>query len=179
MQSYKFAGLTLVVCTLAAPPAWAQEEQSPQVTPFVAVGTGDAAPVGVAVTFPFTSMLSVEGDVGYRNNASHIRGLSTNASLLFSLPSVGKATPYLATGFGVSNYAAPVFSSLNAPPIGAVSRLGLNANFGGGLRTRLTNRVDLRTDARWFMPVANGARDPYQTGHFRLGIGAGVSLGSR
>jgi hypothetical protein len=124
-------------------------------------------------------MLSVEGDVGYRNDASHINGLSTNASLLFSLPRAGRMTPYLATGYGVSHYAAPVFSSLNAPPIGAVSRLGLSVNFGGGLRTRLTNRVDLRTDARWFMPVANGVRDPYQTGHFRLGVGVGLFLGPR
>jgi len=179
MHSHKVAGLALVVCTLAISPAWAQQREAPQVTPYVAVGTGDVATFGAAITFPFTSMLSVEGDVGYRNRASRINGLSTDASLLFSLPRVGRTTAYLATGFGLSHYAAPVFSAFNAPPIGAASRMGFNMNFGGGLRTQLTDRVDLRTDARWFMPVANGGMEPYQHGHFRLGVGAGLSLGKR
>lgn len=179
MHSCRIAALALGLCTLALSPAGAQEKEAPQVTPFVGIGTGDAAPVGVAVTLPFTSMLSVEGDVGYRTNASHINGLSTNASLLASLPRVGRTTPYLATGFGLSHYAVPLFSALNTPPIGAASRMGLNLGFGGGVKTQLTSRVDLRTDARWFMPVANGGMESHHRGHFRLGVGAGLALGKR
>ena len=115
----------------------------------MALGTPGVSPVGVAVTFPVTSALSVESDTAYRRGEGNIHALSTNASLLWFLPRVGPATPYVAAGMGVSQYGAPVFS-LDGPPIGTQKRLALTINTGGGVKMKLNDNVALRTDARWF-----------------------------
>lgn len=149
MRAYKSAGLVIVVLTLGAWPSGAQESQPVDVTPYVAVGSAGASPLGTAVTFPLTSKLSLEMDVAYRRGEGNIHALSTNASLLFALPAIGPTTPYVAGGVGLSQYGAPVFSS-NGNPIGTVSSVALTMNAGGGLKTPVNRAIDLRTDARWF-----------------------------
>ena len=133
----------------AAAPAAAQGPQAVEVTPYVAIGTSGASPLGVAITFPITSALGVESDVAYRRGEGDIHALSSNASLLWFLPRVGQSTPYLAAGVGLAQYGAPVLA-LNGPPIGTQPGLAITANAGGGLKVPVTSTLDLRTDARWF-----------------------------
>ena len=149
MQAYKSAVFALVAFTLGAVPARAQDPDTVEVTPYVAIGSAGASPVGAAVTFPVTSTLSVETDVAYRRGEGRIHALSSSTSLLYFLPRVGQSTPYVAGGLGRSQYGAPVFSS-NGPPIGTQPRVALTVNAGGGLKMPMNEKLDLRTDARWF-----------------------------
>ena len=72
---------------------------------------------------------------------------------------VGQATPYLAAGLGVSQFGAPIFS-FDGAPIGTQSRLALTMNTGGGVKMKLSDKVDLRTDARWFKSLgAQGSEE--------------------
>jgi len=115
----------------------------------VAVGSAGASPAGTAVTIPVTSALSLETDVAYRRGEGRINALSTNTSLLWSLPRIGRSTPYAAAGVGLAQYGAPVFSS-SGRPIGTESRVASTVNAGGGVKVPMNDKVDLRTDARWF-----------------------------
>ena len=165
MQIQRAIVLTLVACALATLPAEAQEAaheiKAAEVTPYVALGTAGVAPVGVAVTFPVTSTLGVETDTAYRRGEGDIHALSTSVSLLWSLPRVGQATPYLAAGMGVSQCGVPVFS-FDGPPIGTQSRLAWTLNTGGGVKMKLSDKVDLRTDARWFKSVGKQGSEEFR-----------------
>ena len=77
MRAYKSAVFALVAFTLGALPAGAQDAKTVEVTPYVALGSAAASPVGAAVTFPVTSTLSVETDVAYRRGEGHIHALSS------------------------------------------------------------------------------------------------------
>jgi hypothetical protein len=149
MRAYRSAVFAIVVFTLGALPVAAQEEKGVEVTPYVGIGTAGAPPVGTAVTFPLTSTFSIETDVAYRPGEGRIHALSTGTSLVYALPCVGKATPYVAAGVGISQYGAPVFSA-NGRPIGTEARVALTVNAGGGLKMPVNDTLDLRTDARWF-----------------------------
>ena len=82
MRAYKSAVFALVAFTLEALPAGAQDARTVEVTPYVALGSAAASPVGAAVTFPVTSTLSLETDVAYRRGEGHIHALSSSTSLL-------------------------------------------------------------------------------------------------
>src|SRR5918999_2040690 len=101
MRVHKSAVFSLVAFTLAALPVRAQDAKAVEVTPYVALGSAGASPVGAAVTFPVTSTLSVETDVAYRRGEGRIHALSTNTSLLWLLPRVGQSTTYVAAGVGL------------------------------------------------------------------------------
>ena len=111
MRAYKSAVFALVAFSLDALPAGAQDAKPVEVTPYVALGSAAASPVGAAVTFPVTSTLSVETDVAYRHGEGRIHALSSSISLLYFLPCIGRSTAYVAGGVGLSQYGAPVFSS--------------------------------------------------------------------
>ena len=149
MRAYKSAVLALVAFTLPALPVGAQDAKPVEVTPYVGIGTAGASPVGAAVTFPVTSTLSVETDVAYRRGEGGMNALSTNVSLLYYLPRAGRSTPYVVGGVGLMQYGAPVFS-LSGRPIGTVPSLAPTVNAGGGLKMPMNEKLDLRTDARWF-----------------------------
>ena len=121
MRAYKSAAFALFAFTLQAWPVGAQDVNPVEITPYVALGSAGASPVGTAVTFPVTSTLSVETDVAYRRGEGNIHALSSSTSLLWFMPRVGKSTPYLAGGVGPSQYGAPVFAS-NGRPDRAPSR---------------------------------------------------------
>ena len=55
MRAYKSAVFALVGLTLEALPVGAQDAKTVEVTPYVALGSAAASPVGAAVTFPVTS----------------------------------------------------------------------------------------------------------------------------
>jgi hypothetical protein len=161
MRIHRVAVFTLVALALAALPAAAQESQPAEVTPYVALGTAGTSPVGVAVTVPVTSTFSVESDTAYRRGEGDIHALSTSVSLLWSLPRVGQATPYVAAGLGLSQYGAPIFS-VDRTPIGTQSRLALTVNTGGGLKMKLNDKIDLRTDARWFKSLGTQGSEEFR-----------------
>jgi len=173
MRACSSAVFAVVAFALAALPVGAQEARTVEVTPYVGLGTAGASPVGTAVTFPVTSTLSVETDVAYRRAEGHINALSSNASLLWFLPRVGQARPYLAAGVGLAQYGAPVFSS-DGPPIGTQSRVAPTVNAGGGLKMPMNEKLALRTDARWFKSF--GLQGSEQ---FRVAQGISFDAGKR
>ena len=147
MRACRFVVFALVALTCGALPAAAQDAKAVEVTPYVALGLDAASSIGTAVTFPVTSTLSVETDVAYRRSEG-AGALSMSASLLYALPRVGQATPYLAGGVGLSQYGSPVFS-IDGRPIGTQTRLAMTVNAGGGLKVPMNDKLDMRTDARW------------------------------
>ena len=173
MRANGSAVFVLVAFTLAAMPVRAQHPQSVEVTPYVALGSAGASPVGAAVTFPVTSTLSVEIDVAYRRGEGGMLALSTNASLLWFLPRVGQSTPYAAAGAGLSQYGAPVLSP-DGPPIGTQPRLAMTVNAGGGLKMPINDQLDLRTDARWFKSFGKQGSE-----QFRVAQGISIDAGKR
>ena len=173
MRANTSAVFALVVFILGALPVGAQDAKTVEVTPYVALGSEMASPVGAAVTFPVTSTLSVETDVAYRRGEGSIHALSLSTSLLYSLPRVGQSTPYLAAGVGLSQYGAPFFSS-NGRPIGTQSRLAMTVNTGGGLKMPMNETLDLRTDARWFKSLGRQGSEG-----FRVAQGISFDVGKR
>lgn len=173
MRVYKSAVFALVAFTLAALPVVAQDAKTVEVTPYVALGSAGVSPVGAAVTFPVTSTLSVETDVAYRRGEGRIHALSTNTSLLWFLPRVGQSIPYVAAGVGLSQYGAPVFS-YDGPPIGTQSRVAMTVNAGGGLKMPVNDKLDLRTDARWFKSFGKQGSE-----QFRVAQGISFDAGKR
>ena len=163
----------LIAFTLGASSARAQDAQAVEVTPYVAVGSAGASPLGAAVTFPVRSILGVETDVAYRRGEGGIHALSTSTSLLWFLPRVGQSTPYLAAGVGLSQYGSPVFS-IDGPPIGTQSRLTVTMNAGGGMKIPLNEKLDMRTDARWFKSLGQQGSE-----HFRVAQGISFDAGKR
>ena len=172
MRAYKSAAFALITFTFGTLPAGAQSDpKTVQVTPYVALGSEVASPVGAAVTFPLTSTLGVETDVAYRRGEGDIHALSLSANLLYSLPRVGKSTPYVAAGIGLSRYGTPIFSSTNRP-IATQPRLAMTVNAGGGLKMPINERVELRTDARWGKFL--GRQSPSEWVRVAQGISFGV-----
>jgi hypothetical protein len=159
----------LVALTIAASPVAAQDTQRVEVTPYVAVGSGGVAPVGVTFTVPVTSNLSVETDLGYRHGEG-IHALSTSGSLLYFLPRVGRTRPYLAGGLGLAQYGAPLFSP-NGIPVGTQSRLDVALVMGGGLKTRVNENVEQRTDVRYYQSLGRQGWQAFRVAH-------GVSFGA-
>ena len=165
--------LTIVVFTFVASPAVGQDAKAVEVIPFVALGSVGTSPVGVAIVFPVTSTLSIETEVGYRRDEGRIHALNSSASLLWDLPRIGRVTPYLAAGAGLAQYGAPVFSP-NGYPIATQLGMSVTVNAGGGLKTRIDEKVDLRTDARWFKSFGR-----YGSEHVRVAQGVAFDVGKR
>ena len=163
----------LVVFSLGGVPARAQDGRPVEVTPYVALGSAGASPVGAAVTFPIASTLSVETDVAYRRGEGAIHALSSSTSLLYFLPRVRQSTPYVAAGVGLSQYGAPVFS-FNGAPIGTQPRLAMTVNAGGGLKMPMNEKLDLRTDAGWFKSFGHQGSE-----QFRVAQGISFEVGKR
>jgi len=172
MRAYLTAVFALVGVTLGAWPAVAQDA-TVEVTPYVAIGSAAASPVGAAVTFPVTSKVSIETDVAYRRGEGDFHALSSSLSLLYFLPRVGQSRPYVAGGVGLSQYGAPVFST-SGPPIGTEPRVALTVNAGAGLKMPMNEKLDLRTDARWFKSFGRQGSE-----QFRLAQGISFDVGKR
>jgi opacity protein-like surface antigen len=162
-----------VAIACAASPVAAQNAPGTAVVPYVAIGSANAAPAGVAVVVPITSTLSVETDVAYRQGANDHPALSTNATLLWSLPSVGRATPYLAGGVGLAQQELPLLTR-GSVPVGLRSQLAVTVNAGGGVKVPINDRVALRTDARWFRSLGVSGSE-----QFRVAQGISVGVGKR
>jgi len=164
-----FGFVALMVTTT---PVWAQEARDIEVTPYVALGSAAAPPVGAMLTLPLTSNLSLETEFGYRRGEGDMNAFSTSASLLWLLPRAGQASPYLGAGVGLAQYGRPVLS-LNGPPIGTQRSVAMTVNAGGGLKMPLNENLDLRTDARWFKLMGQGSDE------FRVAQGISFDVGKR
>ena len=162
----------LVAFALEALPASAQDARPVEVTPYVALGSAAASPVGTIVAFPITSTLSVETEIAYRHGEGGIHALSTSTGLLYFLPRIGKSIPYVAGGVGLSQYGAPVFSS-SGSPTGTEPRVALTVNAGGGVKMPMNEKVDLRTDARWSKSFGR-----YGSEQFRVAQGISFDVGT-
>jgi hypothetical protein len=162
-----------VAMAWAATPVAAQNALGTKVVPYVAIGSANSSPAGVAVVVPIISTLSIETEVAYRQGASDHHALSTNASLLWSLPSVGRATPYLAGGVGLAQQDLLLITR-GAPPVGLRSQLAFTVNAGGGVNVPINGRVALRTDARWFRSLGVSGSE-----QFRVAQGISVGVGKR
>ena len=184
MKTLSFANPTVVALLLAvsASPAQAQgaalvpapDQPTPpaiEVTPFVSLDSRNSTPIGAAISFPVSSKFSIETEVGYRRAEGHLNALSSSVSVLYFLPRIGRTTPYLATGIGLGQYSAPIVL-----PQGIATQLGVavEVNAGGGLKTKVDEKWDMRTDARWYKSFGRHSSE-----HWRVSHGVSFDVGKR
>jgi hypothetical protein len=172
MHTYLSTVVAVTAITIGVAPASAQDARAVEVIPYVGIGTAGAAPVGTAVSFPVTSTLSIESDVGYRRGEGDRHALSTSASLLYALPRLGQSTPYVAAGVGVAQFGTPLLSADG--PVGTLPRMALTVHAGGGMKMPMHDNLDLRTDARWFRSLGRDGSE-----QFRVAQGIGFDIGKR
>jgi hypothetical protein len=186
MKAFTFTSLTTTVLAfaMAASPASAQDATaspippaltSPaiEVTPFVSIDSRGSSPIGVAVAFPLNATISIETEVGYRQAEGGLNALSSSASLLYALPRIGRATPYLATGAGLAQYGLPIVSR-EGTVIGTEPRIAFEVNAGGGVKVPVSETWEMRTDARWFKSFGRNASE-----HWRVSHGVSFDTGKR
>jgi hypothetical protein len=184
MKVLTVTSLGALVLAMAAVPASAQDttaDPTPpaattpaiEVTPFVSIDSRGSLPIGAAVTFPLNRSFSVEAEVGYRKGEGHLNALSSSANLLYSLPQIGRATPYLAGGAGLAQYGTPIVSREGAVT-GTLPRVAFEVNAGGGLKVPVSENVGMRTDARWFKSFGRNGSE-----HWRLSHGVSFDTGKR
>jgi hypothetical protein len=176
MKAFTTADLMLVMAlTLSASWASAQEaapdpppqtaaQSAIQVTPFVSMDSRGSSPVGAAISFPLSPSFAIEAEVGYRRAEGRLNALSSSANLLYSLPRLGRTTPYLAAGAGLAQYGAPVVSP-NGVLIGTEPRVTFEVNAGGGLKVPVDDTWGMRTDARWFKSFGRNASEHWRVSH--------------
>ena len=73
MRLYKSAVFALVAFGLEGSAALAQDARAVEVTPYVALGSAGASPVGMMITFRVTSTLAVETEMAYRRGGGSTR----------------------------------------------------------------------------------------------------------
>lgn len=173
MRSCQSTVFMVLAIALGVMPAAAQHANVAEVTPYVALGLDSTIPVGAAVTIPVTSTLSLETDASIRRSEG-LPAVGLNTSLVWLLPRVGYATPYLAGGVGLSQFRALAYSYNGGPMIGGEQRVALTMNVGGGLKMPMSEKLDLRTDVRWFNSVGNAGFEL-----FRVAQGIGFDVGKR
>ena len=182
MKAFAFRTLTIVALasTTSASPAGAQdapgarapdkaESRAIEVTPFVSIDSRGSTPIGAAISFPLGASLSIESEVGYRRGEGGMNALSSSANLLYDLPRLGRATPYVATGVGLAQYGTPVVTREHYV-IGSQPRIAVEVNAGAGLKVPVDDKWGMRTDARWYKSFGISGSE-----HFR--VSQGVSFG--
>ena len=186
MKAFTIAPLMMAALGLTFPasPASAQDAAatpaphtavSPgvQVTPFVSMDSRGSTPIGAAIAFPLGASFSLETELGYRRGEGDMNALNSSVNLLYDLPGIGRATPYLATGVGLAQYGVPVVAR-NGSVIGTEPRVGLEMNAGGGLRVPVDEKWGMRTDARWFKSFGTNASE-----HWRVSQGVSFDVKKR
>ena len=141
---------------------------TPEITPYVFLGSNGSSGVGAAVRWPLPNLFSVEVETSSR--LSDVARLNANFSLLFDFPRIGRVTPYVAAGVGLDQYAYAETAPSGALIAEAGTAFSLNA--GGGLRIRGNETWGMRTDARWFNGIGRKAPE-------RLRLYNGVTLSSK
>jgi opacity protein-like surface antigen len=154
---------TFVVCSTGAfaqtagplPP----EPENFNVTPFLGASFGgdlDNAPVmfGAALAYGLTSRWAVEGDLYFEPDAAQgdlvefdtsIWALSANALYHFTGE---RLTPYVAAGLGFTRADSDDLEDLGL--LDDETSTKFTWNWGGGLKSALTDRYGVRADLRYF-----------------------------
>jgi hypothetical protein len=155
------AAVGVVIAMLAvATSASAQDDTTqtgfratPEITPYVFMGSNGSSGVGTAVRWPMPNHFSFEVETNSRR--SEVARLNANFSLLFDLPEIGRVTPYVAAGVGLDQYAY----AETAPSGVMLAETGtaFSVNAGGGIRILADESWGMRTDARWFNGIGRKA----------------------
>ena len=136
MMTKPIAVMALTTIAMVVVAASAQAQDGPQqsrrvtyveITPFVSLGSNASSGVGAAVRWPLGSNFSLEVETAGR--WSEVTALSIGASLLFDLPAIGQATPYVAAGIGLDQYGSPV--ELPGGAVATQARTAVTVNAGG------------------------------------------------
>jgi hypothetical protein len=124
-----------------------------EITPFVSLGSSTTSGIGAAVRWPLCTNLSLEWEVSQRY--AELNALGSSLSLLFDLPKIGAATPYLAGGVGLEQYGY----ATSGPAASIVTHAGtaLTVNAGGGVRVPVDDKWGLRADMRWSNGIGSQA----------------------
>ncbi|MGE0704893.1 MAG: hypothetical protein AB7F99_15245 [Vicinamibacterales bacterium] len=154
MRTGTVAAATLVVIAAVSGQAFAQNEHAiepgkVEITPYVSMGSPGASRIGTAITFPVTSSVALEAEVGYRRGEGNIHALSSSLNGLYFTPRLGRLFPYVAGGIGLEEYGSPVVLP-GVPGILTRPGLRLTMNAGGGIKVPMSDKLGFRTDARWF-----------------------------
>jgi hypothetical protein len=139
-------------------PAQAGFRATPEVAPYVFLGSNGSSGVGAAVRWPLPNHFSVEVETSSR--LSDVARLNANFSLLFDVPEIGRVTPYVAAGVGLDQYAYA-----ETAPSGrmvAESFTALSVNAGGGVRIRGDESWGMRSDVRWFNGIGRKAPERWR-----------------
>jgi len=138
-----------------------------EITPFVSLGSSATSGIGAAVRWPLCANLSVEWEVSQRY--AELNALGSNLSLLFDLPKIGVATPYLAGGVGFEQFGY----ATSGPAASIVTHAGttLTVNAGGGVRVPVDDKWGLRADMRWSNGIGSQAPE-------RLRLYNGITFGA-
>jgi opacity protein-like surface antigen len=164
-----------IVLAMSGTPAAAQSTgahaQAPvEITPYVSLGSYPSSRVGAAITFRVAPNLSVESEVGYRQDPTS--QLSVSAGLLYDLPGWGRFKPYLAGGAGLEEYTTAFRRGDGT--LAAQKQTAFVINAGGGVRVPVDDAWGIRTDARWFNGLGRDAGE-----HWRLYNGVTLFTGRR
>ncbi len=170
MRAGTVAATTLMVMAAVSAPAFAQSEKAIEpgkvdITPYVSMGSTGASRIGTALTFPLTSNVALEAEVGYRRGEGNIHALSSSLSGLFFTPRLGRLFPYVAGGIGLEEYGSPV----GVPGVAEILTrpgLRLTVNAGGGIKVPISDTMAFRTDARWSVSLGRQRAE-----HWRLNQG--------
>jgi hypothetical protein len=129
-----------------------------EITPRVAFGSAASIDAGAAVRLPIKGCFSLELDTAFRH--AEINGLTTSVSVLYDLPAIGRATPYLAAGVGLEQYGT-AFAASDATLV-TRHRTAFTLNAGGGVRVALDDRWGLRSDLRWSNGIGRDAPERWR-----------------
>jgi hypothetical protein len=186
MKALTFRNLTIMVLASTLPASGASAQDAPpapprqtaaspaiEVTPFVSMDSRGASPFGAAISFPLSSSLSIEAEVGYRRGEGRLNAVSSSANLLYTLPRLGRTSPYLATGAGLAQYGAPIVSR-EGSVIGTEPRITFEVNAGAGLKVPVDDTWGMRTDVRWYKSFGRNGSE-----HWRVAQGVSFDVGKR
>jgi opacity protein-like surface antigen len=141
-----------------------------EITPYVLMGSGATSGVGTAVRWPIGTRLGVELETELKR--AEITAVDVALSLVYDLPAIGPATPYVAAGVGLARFGKAIYQLDGRPLRGADT--GVTVNAGGGIRVPVNDRWGVRSDARWLYGSGRDAPDQW-----RIYNGATLGIGGK
>ena len=168
-------GVTIRAQHPTPPPVGIVEQGTWTVTPALGFGFGgnlENSPLalGIATAYNWTPRVSVEGEFGYARSAQQgvldpfTSGITTgNVNALYHFATENWA-PYATIGLGFGH-------AHDAPDLVDANRTALMLNFGGGAKTALGERTNLRFDLRYY----NG--NDFVPSFWRPSVGLTFNLG--
>ena len=123
-----------------------------------------------AVRWPVGARLGVELETELKR--AEITAVNIALSLVYDLPAIGPATPYVAAGVGLERFGKAIHQLDGKPLLGTDT--GLTVNAGGGIRVPVNDRWGVRSDARWIYGSGRDAPDQW-----RIYNGATLGVGGK